>query len=205
VEGLGLEAAGVASDPKEGVRVDDFLRTRNRHIFAAGDICSPYKFTHTADAQARIVLQNGLFRGRARMTRLTIPWATYTSPEIAHVGMDRQEAARRGIRVGSFIQGLDRVDRAILDGQTDGYGEILVEEGSDRIVGATAIAHHAGDLISEIGLAMTAGVGLGKIAATIHPYPTQAEVWKKIADAYNRTRLTPRVKGWMERWLAWTR
>jgi pyruvate/2-oxoglutarate dehydrogenase complex dihydrolipoamide dehydrogenase (E3) component len=195
----------VRFDPKEGVRVDDFLRTSNRRIFAAGDICSPYKFTHTADAQARIVLQNGLFRGRARMSRLTIPWATYTSPEIAHVGLDRHEAERRGIRVRAFRQGLEGVDRAILDGQTDGYGEILVEEGGDRIVGATAIAPHAGDLIGEIGLAMTAGIGLGKIAATIHPYPTQAEVWKKIADTYNRTRLTPRLQRWLARWLAWTR
>jgi len=205
VDGLGLEAARVEYDPTAGVRVDDFLRTSNPRIYAAGDICSAFKFTHTADAQARIVIQNALFRGRARNSTLTIPWATYTDPEIAHVGIDGQEAAIRGLAVRAFTQGMDGVDRAILDGETRGFATVWVEQDSDRIVGATVIARHAGDLISEIGAAMTGGLGLGTLAKTIHPYPTQAEVWKKIADAYNRTRLTPRVKRWMERWFAWTR
>jgi len=205
VEGLGLEAAGVEYDRTAGVRVDDRLRTSNPRIYAAGDICSAFKFTHTADAQARIVIQNALFKGRARNSALTIPWATYTDPEIAHVGIDGQEAAARGLKVRAFTQGMDGVDRAILDGETAGFATVWVAEGSDRIAGATIIAKHAGDLIGEIAVAMAGGVGLGTLAKTIHPYPTQAEVWKKIGDAYHRTRLTPRVKRLMERWFAWTR
>jgi pyruvate/2-oxoglutarate dehydrogenase complex dihydrolipoamide dehydrogenase (E3) component len=205
VDGLGLEAAGVEYDRIAGVRVDDHLRTSNPRIYAAGDICSAFKFTHTADAQARIVIRNALFRGRAKNSALTVPWATYTDPEIAHVGIDGQEAAVRGLKVRAFTQEMDGVDRAILDGETAGFATVWVEQRSDRIVGATVVARHAGDLISEIGVAMTGGVGLATLAKTIHPYPTQAEVWKKIADAYDRSRLTPRVKRWMERWFAWTR
>jgi len=205
VDGLGLDAAHVEYDRSAGVRVDDFLRTSNPRIYAAGDVCSAFKFTHTADAQARIVIQNALFRARARNSALTIPWATYTDPEIAHVGIDGDEAAIRGLAVRAFTQGMDGVDRAVIDGEAAGFATVWVEQDSDRIVGATVIARHAGDLISEIGVAMTGGVGLGTLAKTIHPYPTQAEVWKKIADAYNRTRLTPRMKRWMERWFAWTR
>jgi len=205
VDGLGLEAARVEYDRSAGVRVDDFLRTSNPRIYAAGDVCSAFKFTHTADAQARIVIQNALFRGRARNSALTIPWATYTDPEIAHVGIDGEEAAIRGLAVRAFTQGMDGVDRAVIDGEAAGFATVWVEQDSDRIVGATVIARHAGDLISEIGVAMTGGVGLGTLAKTIHPYPTQAEVWKKIADTYNRTRLTPRVKRWTKRWFAWTR
>ena len=146
-----------------------------------------------------------LFEGRARNSRLTIPWAIYTDPEIAHVGIDGEEAAVRGIKVRAFTQALDGVDRAIIDGETAGFATVWVEERGDRIVGATVVAKHAGELISEISVAMTGGVGLGTLAQVIHPYPTQAEVWKKIGDAYQRTRLTPRVMRLMRRWFAWTR
>ena len=205
VERLGLNAADVDYDRTAGVRVDDFLRTSNPRIYAAGDVCSAFKFTHTADAQARIVIRNALFKGRARNSHLTIPWATYTDPEIAHVGIDGQQAAVRGIPVRAFTQPLDGVDRAILDGETNGFATVWVETRRDRIVGATVVSRHAGDLISEIGVAMTGGVGLGTLARTIHPYPTQAEVWKKIGDAYNRARVKPWVKRLMRRWFAWTR
>jgi pyruvate/2-oxoglutarate dehydrogenase complex dihydrolipoamide dehydrogenase (E3) component len=204
VEGLGLDAAGVAFD-QTGVKVNDRLQTTNPRIYAAGDICSPYKFTHAADFQARIVIQNALFFGRAKASALTIPWCTYTDPEIAHVGLYERDAKTRGIRITTFVQELKDVDRAILDGETDGLVKVHVQEGTDTVVGATIVARHAGEMLPELTLAMTHGLGLGKIASTIHCYPTQAEAIRKLGDAYNRTRLTPFVKGLFHRWLAWTR
>jgi pyruvate/2-oxoglutarate dehydrogenase complex dihydrolipoamide dehydrogenase (E3) component len=204
VEGLNLEGVEVQYDTRRGVIVNDRLRTTNRRIFAAGDICSRYQFTHAADALARIVIQNALFLGQARASALTIPWCTYTDPEIAHLGLSEHEAILMGVPVRTFVQELHEVDRAILDGQTEGFVKILVREGTDKIVGATVVADHAGDMLSEITVAMVNGVGLGKLARTIHPYPTQAEAIKKIGDAYNRTRLTPFVKWLFGKWLAWT-
>jgi pyruvate/2-oxoglutarate dehydrogenase complex dihydrolipoamide dehydrogenase (E3) component len=205
VEGLNLEAAGVRFDPKHGIEVSDRLQSSNRRIYAAGDVCSRYQFTHVADAMARVVIQNALFLGRSRASALTIPWCTYTQPELAHVGLSEQDAAEKNIAIQTFRQELQHVDRAVLDGQTAGFVKIHVKPGTDRIVGATIVADHAGDLIAEITLAMTHGIGLGKIARTIHPYPTQAEAIKKIGDAYNRTRLTPWVKWMLGQILAWTR
>jgi pyruvate/2-oxoglutarate dehydrogenase complex dihydrolipoamide dehydrogenase (E3) component len=203
-EGLGLENVGVEFD-KTGVKVNDRLRTTNPRIYAAGDICARYKFTHAADAMARIVIQNALFFGRGKASALTMPWCTYTDPEVAHVGLYEHEAKEQGIDTQLFEQRLHDVDRAILDGEHEGFVRVLVKRGTDKILGATIVAAHAGDMISELTLAMVAGQGLGTIARTIHPYPTQAEAIKKVADAYNRTRLTPRVKTLFERWFAWTR
>jgi pyruvate/2-oxoglutarate dehydrogenase complex dihydrolipoamide dehydrogenase (E3) component len=205
VEGLNLEAVGVDFDIKQGVKVDDRLQTTNPRIYAAGDICSPYKFTHTADALARIVIQNTLFLGRAKSSTLAIPWCTYTDPEIAHVGLYEHKAEKQGSAIQTFTQDLQHVDRAILEGETAGFVKIHTKAGSDTIVGATIVARHAGEMISEITLAMVGGLGLGSLAKTIHPYPTQAEAIKRAADAYNRTRLTPRVKSLFTKWLAWTR
>ena len=204
VEGLGLDQAGVASD-RNGVIVDDRLRTSNPRIFAAGDVASRFKFTHAADALARIAIQNALFLGRARASALLIPWCTYTDPELAHVGLYEREASDQGIRVQTFLQELRDVDRAVLDGETEGFVKIHVRAGTDRILGATIVAKHAGEMISEITLAMTGGLGLKDLARTIHPYPTQAEALKKIGDAHARTRLTPHVKRLFHHWLAWTR
>ncbi len=204
VEGLNLEAAGVQYD-KKGVKVDDQLRTANKRIYACGDICSPYQFTHSADFQARIVIQNALFFGRKKSSALTIPWATYTSPEIAHVGLYEKDAKEKGIEVTTFTQPLSEVDRAILDGETEGFVRVHVRKGTGEILGATIVAEHAGDMLAELTLAMTHKIGLGKIAATIHPYPTQSEAIRKVADQYNRTRLTPRVKAIMTKLLAWRR
>jgi pyruvate/2-oxoglutarate dehydrogenase complex dihydrolipoamide dehydrogenase (E3) component len=205
VQGLNLEAAGVAYDEKEGVKVNDRLQTTNPHIYAAGDICSRFKFTHAADAMARIVIQNALFFGRAKASALTIPWCTYTDPEIAHVGLYEREAREQGIAIQTFEQSFRHVDRAILDGETEGFVKVHVRAGTDRIVGGTVVARHAGDLIAELTLAMVGRLGLGTLAKTIHPYPTQAEAIKKVADAYNRTRLTPRIKWLFQKWLAWMR
>jgi pyruvate/2-oxoglutarate dehydrogenase complex dihydrolipoamide dehydrogenase (E3) component len=204
VEGLDLEAVGVHYD-KTGVLVNDRLQTSNPRIYAAGDICSRYKFTHAADAMARIVIQNALFFGRAKWSTLMLPWCTYTDPEIAHVGLDEASAKERGIAIQTFVQKMEHVDRAILDGDNEGFVKVLVRSGTDRIVGATVVARHAGEMISELTLAMVGKVGLGTIARTIHPYPTQSEAIKRVADAYNRTRLTPRIKSLLERWFAWTR
>ena len=204
VEGLGLDRAGVAFD-KGGVKVDDHLRTANPRIYAAGDICSPFKFTHAADAMARIVIQNALFMGRARASALTIPWCTYTDPEIAHVGMYEKEARDKGLEVKTFIQELRDVDRAVLDGEEEGFVKVHTLAGTDRILGATVVARHAGEMISELTLAMVGNLGLGTIAKTIHPYPTQAEAIKRVGDAYTRTRLTPFVKTLFRKWLSWRR
>lgn len=205
VDGLNLEGVGVDYDSKAGVHVDDRLRSTNPRIFAAGDVCSRFQFTHAADAMARIVIQNSLFFGRARASALVIPWCTYTDPEIAHVGLSEAGTRQRGISIDTFVQDLAHVDRAFLDGETNGLVKIHVRKGSDTIVGATVVASHAGEMISEITLAMTARAGLKTLARTIHPYPTQAEAIKRAADAYNRTRLTPLVKSLFARWLAWGR
>ncbi len=204
VEGLDLDKVGVAYD-KFGVKVDDHLRTANPKIYAAGDICLAQKFTHTADFSARIVIQNALFLGRKRFSALTIPWCTYTDPEIAHVGLYEKEALAKGLKVRTFVQKLDEVDRAVLDGETEGFVKIMVEDGGDNILGATVVTAHAGDMIGEISVAMNNGVGLAGIGATIHPYPTQSEAIRKLGDAYNRTRLTPTARSILSRWLALTR
>ncbi len=205
VENLGLEAAGVRYDMRGGVAVDDFLRTSNRDIYAAGDVCFPYKFTHTADAMARIVIGNALFFGRGRTSALTIPWCTYVDPEIAHVGFYEHDAEEKGIAVDTFQIEMSAVDRAVLESESEGFVKIHCKKGTERILGATVVARHAGEMISEITTAMVGGVGLGSIAKTIHPYPTQAEAVKKAADAYNRSRLTPRVKSLLGKILEWRR
>ncbi|MGH7150689.1 MAG: FAD-dependent oxidoreductase, partial [Planctomycetota bacterium] len=205
VEGLGLEAAGVAYDPREGVRVNDRLRTTNPSIYAAGDICMAWKFTHAADAAARIVLQNALFFGRKRLSSLTMPWATYTDPEVAHVGMYERDAKANGIEIETFVRRFDQVDRAIVDGEEEGVVKVHVRKGTDEILGATIVARHAGEMIGEITTAIVGRVGLRALSGVIHPYPTQAEAIKQAADAWNRTRLTPGVKRLFTRFLAWTR
>lgn len=204
VEGLGLEDIGVEFS-KSGVVVNDKLQTTVPTIYAAGDICSPYQFTHAADFMARNVIRNALFLGRAKTSSLVIPWATYSEPEVAHVGINPKNAAKEGIEFDTFTQQLDGVDRAILSGEDDGFVKIHVAKGSDKILGATVVGANAGDMIGELSLAMTNHIGLGAIANTIHPYPTVAEAIRKVGDLYNRTKLTPKVKSLMEKWLAWSR
>ncbi|MEK6709161.1 MAG: mercuric reductase [Nitrospinota bacterium] len=205
VENLGLEAAGVAFDPQKGVRVDDRLRTTNPRVFAAGDVCSRYQFTHAADFMARTVLANALFLGRQRASALVIPWCTYTDPQVAAVGTPEGEAAGQGIETQSFLQPLEGVDRAVLDGETEGFAKVWVRKGTDEIVGATVVARNAGDMIGLYALAIQKRLGLKALAGLILPYPTQAEAVRKTGDLYNRTRLTPAVKKWMSRWLRWQR
>ncbi len=206
IEGLALDQAGVRFGV-EGVEVDDRLRTSNRRIFAAGDVCSRYKFTHAADAMARIVIQNAFFpfAGRKRVSALSIPWCTYTDPEIAHVGLYERDAAAKGIDIQTFTIPMSEVDRAIAEGEEEGFVRIHVKKGSDEILGATIVARHAGEMISEVTTAMAGKVGLGTMASVIHPYPTQAEAIRKAGDAWNRTRLTPRIANLMRRYFTWRR
>ena len=201
VQGLNLEAAGVAYDAEAGVHVDDFLRTSNPRIFAAGDVCLAHQFTNTAAASARIVVRNALFLGRQRMSALTIPWCTYTDPEVAHVGMYVKEARQRRIPVKTFTIAMHDVDRAIADGEENGFVKIHVREGSDKILGATIVARHAGEMINSISLAMVTGIGLRELAKVVQAYPTQGAAIRQAADAYERTRLTPVIFKLARQWL----
>jgi pyruvate/2-oxoglutarate dehydrogenase complex dihydrolipoamide dehydrogenase (E3) component/uncharacterized membrane protein YdjX (TVP38/TMEM64 family) len=204
LEDLGLDEAGVQYTA-QGVTVDDRLRTTNRRIFAAGDICSRFKFTHAADAMARIVIANALFLARRKVTELVMPWCTYTDPEIAHVGYYENEARAAGFEVETITQQLRDVDRAILDGEDHGFGRVHYDRKTGRILGGTIVARHAGEMLGELTLAITAKQSLGVLSSTIHTYPTQGEVLRKIGDAYMRTKLTPTVKKIFAKWLEWRR
>ncbi|MBT3276138.1 MAG: FAD-dependent oxidoreductase, partial [Spirochaetales bacterium] len=205
IERLGLDKAGVKSNPRTGVAVNQYLQTGNKRIYAAGDICSEHKFTHTAEALAAIVIQNALFFRSKKTDSLTIPWSIYADPEVAHVGLYPAEAAAKGIDTDTYSYSFNELDRAILDGDEDGLVEIYTKLGSDIIVGGTIVSPHAGEMISEITLAMAGKLGLGTIAKTIHPYPTQAEGIRRAAKEYFKSRLTPRVKNIMIKWMKWHR
>ena len=197
IEGLDLPAAGVAFDTS-GVVVDDRLRTSNRRIFAAGDVCSTFKFTHAADALARIVIQNALFFGRKRASALVIPWCTYTDPEVAHVGCYEEEAKCAGRRVETITIPLGDVDRAVVDEERDGFVRVHHERG--RLLGCTVVASRAGEMIGVATHALTHGASLSDLGSTIHPYPTLNNAFRAAGDAYARTRLTPRLRRMLKRY-----
>ncbi len=205
VKGLGLEAAGVEFDERLGVKVNNKLQTSNPDIYAVGDVASKYQFTHVADFMARIAIRNALFYGRDKFSDLLIPWATYTDPEVAHVGLYEADLQSREIPYATFTRQFAEVDRPIVDGETEGFVKIHVKKGGDEILGATIVGPHAGDMISEISVAMRAGMGLGSLAGVIHPYPTAAEAIRQCGDAYNRTRLTPTIKKVFYRLMAFQR
>ncbi len=202
VENLGLEAAGVAFNEK-GVTVNEHLQTSRPHIYAAGDVAGPHLFTHVADSHARTVVRNILLPWwKAKREDAVIPWCTYTSPEVARVGVNEREAEEKGIACDVWKQPLADLDRAIVESEEEGFAKVLTEKGSDRILGATIVAERAGDLLHEFVLAMKAGIGLKTISGTIHAYPTYAEIARKIADAQQKSRLTPFAKklfAWMYR------
>ncbi len=207
LEGLGLEQAEVEYTSK-GVRVDQRLRTTNPRIFAAGDIASPYQFTHAADAMARIIVQNALFPFlpfKAKTSTWTMPWCTYTDPEVAHVGRYRGELEEAGVGFEEFTIPLRENDRAILEDDTEGFLLVLAEKRSGRLLGVTLVSRHAGDMISEATLAMVHRIGLTGFSSTIHPYPTEAEVFRRAGDAFRRTRLSPLLKTVLGRLMAWQR
>lgn len=202
IEGLNLEAAGIAAS-QQGITVNDRLQTTNTRVYASGDVCSAYKFTHAADALSRIVIQNALFFGRRKASALVIPWVTYTDPEVAHVGVSDSDVAKSDGRLRTIIVPLADVDRAVVDDETDGFVHVHHEKG--RIRGCTIVAPHAGEMIAEVAYAMTHGGTLSALSSTIHPYPTHAEALRKAGDLYRRQSVTPRVRRWLERYFAFTR
>jgi pyruvate/2-oxoglutarate dehydrogenase complex dihydrolipoamide dehydrogenase (E3) component len=201
VTGLGLEEAGVAFDSRSGVAVDARLRTTNRHIYAAGDVASREQFTHVADHQSRVVLRNALFPFLpAAKARLVVPRCTYCDPEVASVGLTTVAAEEQGVATEEIRIELAGIDRALLDGDTQGYLRVLLKPGTDTILGATLVARHAGEMVSPITTAMVHGLGLRKLASVIHAYPTTASIIARAADAANKQRLTP-GKAKVLRWL----
>ena len=204
VEGLNLETVGVEYD-RSRIKVNEYLQTTNPRIYAAGDVCFPYKFTHAAAAMGSIVVQNALFIRSRKTSSLTIPWCTYTDPEVAHVGLYELEAEEKGIPIDTYTQSLEHVDRAVLDGEEQGFVKVITRKGTPQILGATIVARHAGEMISEITLAMKSKTGLSDLAYTIHPYPTQAESISRVGFAYLKTKLTPTVQKLMRKWLSWRR
>jgi pyruvate/2-oxoglutarate dehydrogenase complex dihydrolipoamide dehydrogenase (E3) component len=205
LEDLGLEAAGVRYNARDGIEVDARLRSSVRHIFAAGDVCSRLQFTHSADAQARIVIRNALFFGRARADRLVIPWCTYTKPELAHAGATRAQLDQARTAFQAFRFAFGDLDRGRTDDGADGFAEVLVAAGSDRILGATVVGKDAGEQIAPLVLLMTLRKGLASLGSLVLPYPTRSEYLRRLADAWNRTRLTPRAAATLRWWLTRTR
>jgi pyruvate/2-oxoglutarate dehydrogenase complex dihydrolipoamide dehydrogenase (E3) component len=196
MKALNLEAAGVKYTAN-GVEVNEYLQTSQPHIYAAGDIANRLKFTHTADYTARVVVRNILMPFqflRQKVDWSVVPWCTYTDPEVAHVGLGEKEAKQKNVAYDLFVVPLEDVDRAVVESEEAGFAKILTAKRSDKILGATIVAPHAGDLLHEFVLAMKAGIGLGKISSTIHAYPTLAELARKAGDKFNKTRLTPRAK-----------
>jgi pyruvate/2-oxoglutarate dehydrogenase complex dihydrolipoamide dehydrogenase (E3) component len=202
VQGMNLEAAQVNYSDESGIRINDFLQTSNPRIYAAGDVCLEHKFAHIEGASAHIVTQNALFFGRLRLSALTIPWCTYTDPEIAHVGMYVREAREKDIAVKTLTVPMHDVDRAMADAEEEGFAKIHIKEGTDRILGATVVARHAGELIGVISLAMSAGVGLRKLAHVSYPYPTQAAAIKMACNAYRDRHQSTFRAWWLRKWLA---
>ncbi|NMM80187.1 mercuric reductase [Acidovorax sp. SRB_14] len=201
VQALDLERAGVAYDASAGIHVDDFLRTSNPRIYAVGDVCLEHRFTNTAEASAQLVVRNALFLGRRRMSALTIPWCTYTDPQVAHVGLYVRHARERHIPVKTFTVPMHDVDRAVTDSEEDGFVKIHVREGSDHILGATIVGRYAGEMINTVSLAMVAGIGLRRLAEVVHAYPTQGDAIRQAARACACAHASP-LLAWLQRkWL----
>jgi pyruvate/2-oxoglutarate dehydrogenase complex dihydrolipoamide dehydrogenase (E3) component len=196
VEKLNLEAAGVNSSPR-GIEVNAYLQTSQPHIYAAGDIVGPFQFTHTADAQARVVVRNILMPFqllRQKMDYSAVPWCTYTDPEIVRVGLNETEAKQQNISYDLISLRINELDRSVVEREELGFVKVLTAKGTDKILGVTIVAARAGDLLHEFVLAMKHRIGIGQLATTIHAYPTFAELGRKVGDHYNKRRLTPFVK-----------
>jgi pyruvate/2-oxoglutarate dehydrogenase complex dihydrolipoamide dehydrogenase (E3) component len=207
VSGYGLEALGIPLTPRGTIETDAWLQTRYPNIYAVGDVAGPYQFTHTAAHQAWYAAVNALF-GRLRRFKAdyrVIPWATFTDPEVARVGLSEAEATAQGIAFEVTRYGIDDLDRAIADGTAHGFVKVLTVPGKDRILGVTIVGEHAGDLLAEYVLAMKHGLGLNKILGTIHPYPTLSEANKYAAGQWKRAHAPERLLRWVQRYHAWER
>ncbi len=192
VEDLDLQAAGIEYDAARGLKIDDFLRTTNVDVYAAGDVCEEFKFTNVAEASARLAAQNAFGGKTERQSHLTIPWCTYCYPEVAHIGVGIREAAARAISVKSYTVMMQDVDRAITDGQDDGFVKVYVREGTDTIIGATIVAARASEMINEMSVIMSAGIGMRQLANILHTYPAQSNAIRLAAVAYvNNHRTAP--------------
>lgn len=205
IDALQLAAAGVRVAANGLIEVDHRLRTTNPSIYAIGDVCSTRQFTHNADMHARAVVQNALFAPTARVDRAIVPHCTYTRPEVASVGISAAQLEAQGTAFDRYVVRFGDLDRGRAAGDTEGFAEVLVKGGGDRVLGATLVGHDAGEQIAALVLLMTQAKGLGAASRLVLPYPTRAEYLKRLADACNRRRLTPRVAGLMRRWLSWRR
>ena len=207
VEGMGLEALALEMTPQGTLAVDEYMRTRFHNILACGDVTGPYQFTHMASHQAWFATVNALF---GRFTKFqvassVVPWATFTAPEVARVGLNEIEAREQGIAVEVTRYDLDDLDRAIADGQAEGFVKVLTAQGSDKVLGATIVGYHASDLITEYITAMKRGLGLNKILGTIHIYPTVSEANKFAAGVWKRAHAPEKLLGWVEKFHRWAR
>jgi len=204
VDGLGLDAAGVTFD-RRGVTVDDSLRSSNARIFAAGDVAGSYQFTHAADAMARLVIRNAFFFGRGKISALTMPWSTYTDPEVAHVGLYEFEAEKAGMALECLRMDFSEIDRSILEGETEGFAKVIFEQKTGRLRGATVVGAHAGELLGEMLVAVSKRIKVSELSSIIHPYPTAVSIWGRLGDKASGARLTPGVARLLKRIIGWRR
>jgi pyruvate/2-oxoglutarate dehydrogenase complex dihydrolipoamide dehydrogenase (E3) component len=207
VKGYGVEELGITLSPRKTIATNAFQETNYPNIYACGDVAGPYQFTHTAAHQAWYAAVNALFGQFKRFSTdySVIPWATFTDPEVARVGLNEVDAKERGIAYEISTYSLDDLDRAIADGEAHGFVKVLTQPGKDRILGVTIVGEHAGDLIAEFVLAMKHGIGLNKILGTIHIYPTLAEANKYVAGVWKRAHASQGLLRWLERLHAWLR
>ena len=207
IEGLGLQELGIRTTGRGTIEADDYLQTDIPTIFACGDIVGPYQFTHTASHQAWYATVNALLGHlkRFRVDYSVIPWATFTHPEVARVGLSEDEAKAKDIAYDVTRYGIDDLDRAIADSEDEGFVKVLTVPGRDRILGATIVSARAGDLLPEFVLAMKHGLGLNKILGTIHIYPTMSEANRFLASEWRKARKPERVLSWLERYHRWRR
>jgi pyruvate/2-oxoglutarate dehydrogenase complex dihydrolipoamide dehydrogenase (E3) component len=207
VAGFGLEELGIELTERGTIAVDSFLRTSHPDIFAVGDVAGPYQFTHAAAHQAWHATVNALF-GTFRKFRVdysALPWSTFTDPEVARVGLNEQEARERGIAVDVTTYDLSDLDRAIAEGENHGFVKVLTVPGRDRVLGATIVGSHAGELIAEYVTAIRHGLGMNRMLSTIHAYPTWTEASKFAAGEWKKARTPERLLAWVGRYHAWRR
>jgi pyruvate/2-oxoglutarate dehydrogenase complex dihydrolipoamide dehydrogenase (E3) component len=201
---LGLEALGVRSEHGR-LQVDARLRTSVRSIYACGDAVGPYQFTHMANEQARVVIQNALLPFKTRIDYRVVPWCTFTDPELARVGLSEDEAQQQGTPYRCIVIPYAGLDRAVCDGECEGFLKILTPPGRDVILGATLVGAHAGELLHEIVLAMRARLRLRDLAGTVHIYPTLAEIFRRAGDEARKAGFTPRLQRIVRAYLRWHR
>ena len=201
VRGIGLESVGVSYNDGNGVKVDDFLRTTDPRIYALGEVASNHPSAHAAEPMARVAIENALFRGRSRASRLLVPWSAGTDPEIAQIGLNERLAADRAVEVDVYRCPFSETDRARIDGATEGFVKILTAHKTDRIIGATVVGHEAGNLVGELSLAMATGCGLRRLSDVIHPYPTHAAAIRQVSERCGRPARRFSGGKWTDRWL----